>query len=122
MDSGYESYGSIEQHALGLYLIFSSGSENRTLVVSISKIFKVNFPLVGEKSTCHLVASHCIYLISDVTNLTSDVIGMFFFSPTAHLLVVDHAILLDHQIFVVLLAVIFFHFIGSNIPFWITQL
>ncbi|KRX25375.1 hypothetical protein T07_3464 [Trichinella nelsoni] len=36
---------------------------------------------------------------------------MFPFGPTVHLLVVDLAILLD--------PVIFFHFIGSNIPFWI---
>ncbi|KRY16364.1 hypothetical protein T12_1330 [Trichinella patagoniensis] len=35
--------------------------------------------------------------------LLRDVIGMFFFGPTVHLLVVDHAILLDRQIFVVLI-------------------
>ncbi|KRX64428.1 hypothetical protein T06_16326 [Trichinella sp. T6] len=34
---------------------------------------------------------------------TRDVIGMFFLSPTVHLLVVDHAILLDRQIFGVLI-------------------
>ncbi|KRX62627.1 hypothetical protein T09_5126 [Trichinella sp. T9] len=32
------------------------------IVVSNSKIFRVNFPLVNEKSTCHLVASHCIVM------------------------------------------------------------
>ncbi|KRZ89263.1 hypothetical protein T08_7657 [Trichinella sp. T8] len=49
-----------------------------------------------------LVVELAILLYLRAVVLLRDVIGMFFFGPTVHLLVVDHAILLDRQIFVVL--------------------